>query len=275
MSFADLLNKPLPSKTYTESTDEFSTGLGNNEEIDTSIDAGLAPVGSKANSSVLESDESESELDATDLEGLEDDLDDIDLADLSDEELAKLEEDISDSDIDDAVGDEPEVSLSPEEERDADDMMGVAATTELIKSELSAEDQQKFYESVDAKIAVFENLLMESDLYNRNGDVVTEGTRRIFQKTRVQFSKKDRLAQLFAVAVNVSAKAHNDPLYTKYQKILRIRRITRAKLRKKYRGEAIRRMKVYYQRLKNSKSPVLNKVAKSVAPSATGAHDKK
>lgn len=275
MSFADLLNKPLPSKTYTESTDDVGTGLGNNEEVDTSIAAGLTPVGPKASSSVLESDESESELDATDLEGLEDDLDDIDLADLSDEELAKLEEDISDSDIDDAVGDEPEVSLSPEEEREADDMMGVAATTELIKSELSAEDQQKFYESVDAKIAVFENLLMESDLYNRSGDVVTEGTRRIFQKTRVQFSKKDRLAQLFAVAVNVSAKSHNDPLYTKYQKILRIRRITRAKLRKKYRGEAIRRMKVYYQRLKNSKSPVLNKVAKSVAPSVTGAHNKK
>lgn len=275
MSFADLLNKPLPSKTYTESTDDVGTGLGNNEEVDTSIAAGLTPVGPKASSSVLESDESESELDATDLEGLEDDLDDIDLADLSDEELAKLEEDISDSDIDDAVGDEPEVSLSPEEEREADDMMGVAATTELIKSELSAEDQQKFYESVDAKIAVFENLLMESDLYNRSGDVVTEGTRRIFQKTRVQFSKKDRLAQLFAVAVNVSAKSHNDPLYTKYQKILRIRRITRAKLRKKYRSEAIRRMKVYYQRLKNSKSPVLNKVAKSVAPSVTGAHNKK
>lgn len=275
MSFADLLNKPLPSKTYTESTDDVGTGLGNNEEVDTSIAAGLTPVGPKASSSVLESDESESELDATDLEGLEDDLDDIDLADLSDEELAKLEEDISDSDIDDAVGDEPEVSLSPEEEREADDMMGVAATTELIKSELSAEEQQKFYESVDAKIAVFENLLMESDLYNRSGDVVTEGTRRIFQKTRVQFSKKDRLAQLFAVAVNVSAKSHNDPLYTKYQKILRIRRITRAKLRKKYRGEAIRRMKVYYQRLKNSKSPVLNKVAKSVAPSVTGAHNKK
>ena len=270
MSFADLLNKPLPSKTYTESTDEVGTELGgNSEKVDTSIAPGLTPVGPNASSSVLESDESESELDATDLEGLEDDLDDIDLSDLSDEELAKLEEDISDSDIDDAVGDEPEVSLSPEEEREADDMMGVAATTELIKSELSAEDQQKFYESVDAKIAVFENLLMESDLYNRSGDVVTEGTRRIFQKTRVQFSKKDRLAQLFAVAVNVSAKAHNDPLYTKYQKILRIRRITRAKLRKKYRGEAIRRMKVYYQRLKNSKSPVLNKVAKSVAPTET------
>lgn len=275
MSFADLLNMPLPSKVYTENSDEFGDNLDTEDSDTSSNSMNFNPIGSKTTGSVQESDEDESELDAADLEGLEDDLDDLDLSELSDEELAKLEEDISDSDIDDAVGDEPEVSLSPEEEREADDMMGVAATTELIRSELSAEDQQKFYESVDAKIAVFENLLMESDLYNRSGDVVTEGTRRIFQKTRVQFSKKDRLAQLFAVAVNVSAKAHNDPLYTKYQKILRIRRITRAKLRKKYRGEAIRRMKVYYQRLKNSKSPVLNKVAKSVAPSATGVPDKK
>ena len=276
MSFADLLNMPLHSKVYTENSDESGDNLGTEEFSNTSSNSmNFNPVDSKTTGSVQESDEDESELDAADLEGFEDDLDDIDLSELSDEELSKLEEDISDSDIDDIVGDEPEVSLSPEEEREADDMMGVAATTELIKSELSAEDQQKFYESVDAKIAVFENLLMESDLYNRSGDVVTEGTRRIFQKTRVQFSKKDRLAQLFAVAVNVSAKAHNDPLYTKYQKILRIRRITRAKLRKKYRSEAIRRMKVYYQRLKNSKSPVLNKVAKSVAPSVTGTPDKK
>lgn len=237
MSFADLLNKPLPSKTYTENSDEFSDGpLADEEEIDTSTTACQNPDCPKKTDSVQESDESESELDKDDLDDLEDDLDDIDLSDLSDEELAKLEEDISDSDIDDAVGDEPEVSLSPEEEREADDLMGVAATTELIKSELSAEDQQKFYESVDAKIAVYENLLMESDLYNTSSEVLTEGTRRIFQKTRVQFSKKDRMAQLFAVAVNVSAKAHNDPLYTKYQKILRIRRITRAKLRKKYRS---------------------------------------
>ena len=156
MSFADLLNKPLPSKTYTESVDEQP---GSGSVVD--------PVSDEPETygSVQESDDSESELDASELDELEDDLDDIDLSDLSDEELAKLEEDISYSDIDDAVGDEPEVSLSPEEEREADDMMGVAATTELIKSELSAEDQQKFYESVDAKIAVFENLLMESDLY--------------------------------------------------------------------------------------------------------------
>ena len=280
MSFADLLNKPLPSKTtYTESSNEFSgtSTIGSTVGQGSPILAGQ-PTSDESRSAFLkaspaavqESDESEAELDSAELDDIDDgDLEDIDLSELSDEELAQLEEDISDSDIDDAVGDEPEITLTPEEEKEADDLMGVAATTELIKSELSAEEQCKFYESVDAKIAVFENLLLESDLYTTDSDVVTEGTRRIFQKTRVQFSK------IFAVAVNVSAKAHNDPLYTKYQKILRIRRITRAKLRKKYRGEAIRRMKIYYQRLKNSKSPVLNKVAKSVAPSVTGAHNKK
>lgn len=280
MSFADLLNKPLPSKTtYTESSDEFSgtSTIGSTVGQGNPILAGK-PTSDESRSAFLkaspaavqESDESEAELDSAELDDIDNgDLEDIDLSELSDEELAQLEEDISDSDIDDAVGDEPEITLTPEEEKEADDLMGVAATTELIKSELSAEEQCKFYESVDAKIAVFENLLLESDLYTTDSNVVTEGTRRIFQKTRVQFSKKDRMAQLFAVAVNVSAKAHNDPLYTKYQKILRIRRITRAKLRKKYRGEAVRRMKIYYQRLKNSKSPVLNKVAKSVAPTET------
>lgn len=280
MSFADLLNKPLPSKTtYTESSDEFSgtSTIGSTVGQGNPILAGK-PTSDESRSAFLkaspaavqESDESEAELDSAELDDIDGgDLEDIDLSELSDEELAQLEEDISDSDIDDAVGDEPEITLTPEEEKEADDLMGVAATTELIKSELSAEEQCKFYESVDAKIAVFENLLLESDLYTADSNVVTEGTRRIFQKTRVQFSKKDRMAQLFAVAVNVSAKAHNDPLYTKYQKILRIRRITRAKLRKKYRSEAIRRMKIYYQRLKNSKSPVLNKVAKSVAPTET------
>ena len=280
MSFADLLNKPLPSKTtYTESSNEFSgtstigstVGQGNPILVGKPTSDESRSAFLKASpAAVQESDESEAELDSAELDDIDDgDLEDIDLSELSDEELAQLEEDISDSDIDDAVGDEPEITLTPEEEKEADDLMGVAATTELIKSELSAEEQCKFYESVDAKIAVFENLLLESDLYTTDSDVVTEGTRRIFQKTRVQFSKKDRMAQLFAVAVNVSAKAHNDPLYTKYQKILRIRRITRAKLRKKYRSEAIRRMKIYYQRLKNSKSPVLNKVAKSVAPTET------
>ena len=122
MSFADLLNKPLPSKTYTENADEQP---GSEPAVDPVSDE------PKTYGSVQESDDSESELDASELDELEDDLDDIDLSDLSDEELAKLEEDISDSDIDDAVGDEPEVSLSPEEEREADDMMGVAATTEI------------------------------------------------------------------------------------------------------------------------------------------------
>ena len=255
MSFADLMRKPLPSSEgyFSESEDDYSdfsnTDNSSNEPSDD------YPA-NDSNTLEEECDSEECELDSDDVEN----LDDIDISDLSDEELSQLEEDIADSDIDDAVGDEPEVRLSPDEEKEADDLMSLSATTELIRSELSSDDQKKFYESTDAQIAVYEGFLLESDLYT-DDDLVTEATRRIFQKTRVQFSKKDRLAQLFAVAVNVSAKAHNDPLYTRYQKILKIRRVTRAKLRKKYKAEAVRRMKVYYQRLKNSKSPVLNKIA--------------
>lgn len=266
MSFKDLLNKPLPSaqqnsddglsyydtEYYTESEDDVE------KEIDSTDDyEELDP------SNVNE--DSDEDLDRDDL--TDSDLDDIDVSSLSDEELSQLEADIADSDIEDAVGDVEEVRLSPEEEKHADDLMAVSATTEVIRSELSAEEQADFYESTEAQIAVYEGFLLESDLLSEDTDVMTEATKRKFyNKTRVQFSKKDRLAQLFAVAVNVSAKAHNDPLYTRYQKILKLRRVTRSKLRKKYKAEAIRRMKVYYQRLRSSKSPVLNKVAKKVDP---------
>lgn len=270
MSFKDLLNKPLPSakqktdaslsyydtKYYTESEDEVAEEVGGEAASTEEYEE---------NDPTNVNEDSDEELDGDDL--TDDDLDDIDISSLSDEELSELEADIADSDIEDAIGDVEEVKLSPEEEKEADDLMAVSATTEVIRSELSAEEQKDFYESTEAQIAVYEGFLLESDLLSEDTDVMTEATKRKFyNKTRVQFSKKDRLAQLFAVAVNVSAKAHNDPLYTRYQKILKLRRVTRSKLRKKYKAEAIRRMKVYYQRLRSSKSPVLNKVAKKVDP---------
>ena len=80
----------------------------------------------------------------------------------------------------------------------------------------------------------------------------------------VRFSKKARLAQLFAVAVNVSAAAHNDPDYRKLKKVMKIRKMLRKKLMMKYKGEATRRMKTYFRRLKASRSSTLNKIASDV-----------
>ena len=43
---------------------------------------------------------------------------------------------------------------------------------------------------------------------------------------------------------------------------MKMRKILRAKLDRKYHGEATKRMKVYFARLRKSKSSTLNKLAK-------------
>ena len=72
MSFADLLNMPLPSKVYTENSDEFGDNLDTEDSDTSSNSMNFNPVDSKTTGSVQESDEDESELDAADLEGFED-----------------------------------------------------------------------------------------------------------------------------------------------------------------------------------------------------------
>lgn len=200
----------------------------------------------------------------------DDDLDDIDLDDLSDEDLAALDddEDISDDDIDNIVGgDEDEVHLSPEEEIKADDMMSVAATTALVKDELNTEEKVEFIKN-ESGIAVSEGFMTATDvnemsvelgLIKESDDMVTEakyGNRMI-----IKLNKDAKQKQLYALAVNVSAAAHGDPDYVKYKKVMKMRRILRARMAKKYHGEAMRRMKVYFKRLQSSKSGILAKIA--------------
>ena len=200
---------------------------------------------------------------------LDDDLDDIDLDDLSDEDLAALDdEDISDDDIDNIVGgDEEEIHLSPEEEIKADDMMSVAATTALVKDELNTEEKVEFIKN-ESGIAVSEGFMTATDvnemsvelgLIKESDDMVTEakyGNRMI-----IKLNKDAKQKQLYALAVNVSAAAHGDPDYVKYKKVMKMRRILRARMAKKYHGEAMRRMKVYFKRLQSSKSGILAKIA--------------
>ena len=189
---------------------------------------------------------------------------DIDLDDLSDEELSQMEDELENQEIDNIVGEPEQVDLDPEEEKVADDLMAVSATTELINNELNAEERAQFYESArDTQIAVYEGFLLESDIQDGreiDDDLFTES--KMWRKTMVRFSKDDRKKQLYSVAVNVSARAHNDPLYFKYQKILKARKLYKRKLEKKYHAEAIKRMKVYFNRLKNSKSSVLANIGK-------------
>lgn len=266
MSFSELLKKPLPSKLAemtTESTDDVETLATENEEPNMdNIDKTLDKVDVKTEDSDVD------DLDDVDDEDPEaDDLDDIDLSDLSDEELDEMEEELRDSDLDDVVGDVDPVTLSAEEEREADDLMCLAGTTELIKSELSADEREEFLESAsETQIAVFEGFLLESDVLppaEDAEDIMTEA--KMYNKTTIRFSREDRKAQLYAVAINVSARAHNDPDFVKLQKVQKMRRILKRKLRKKYHAEAVRRMKVYFKRLQSSRSSVLSNLGKKIA----------
>ena len=269
MSFSDLLKQPLPSQVAkeeikTESTEE-DVSLAVEEGGDKDVVAEIENDLNKLDVAKENSDEDESEND--DKEESVEDLDDIDLSDLSDEELDEMEEDLRDSDLDDAVGDVEPVELTAEEEREADDLMCLAGTTELIKSELNADERAEFLESAsETQIAVFEGFLLESDVLpatEEDEDIMTEA--KMYNKTTIRFSREDRKAQLYAVALNVSARAHNDPDFIKLQKVQKVRRILKRRIQKKYHSEAIRRMKVYFNRLKSSKSTVLSNLGKKIA----------
>ena len=83
---------------------------------------------------------------------------------------------------------------------------------------------------------------------------------RYTNKMIIRLDAESKKKQLYALAVNVSAAAHNDPDYIKLKKVMKMRKILRAKLERKYHSEATKRMKVYYNRLKNSKSNTLRKI---------------
>lgn len=296
MSFSDILKRPLPSKSnnmFTESDDESvfddpdalkkqfdkEVSEDTDDDMTSSLTDDYDSYGSDYDNSPdseyddeygdecgkgCEDCKEDTELDEDDIDDITDELEDIDLDDLTDEELSQMEDELEDQEIDNLVGEPEQVDLDPEEEKIADDLMSVSATTELLKNELNAEERAQFYESArDTQIAVYEGFLLESDIEDGrdiDDDLFTEA--KMWRKTMVRFSRDDRKKQLYSVAVNVSARAHNDPLYFKYQKILKARKLYKRKLEKKYHNEAIKRMRIYFNRLKNSKSSVLANIGK-------------
>ena len=273
-NFKDLLNSPLPSKRgniFTESEDDDTM---RDEDIDTQSEPDTEECGNLCGSEcedacgddcdddtigvVSDAEDSEEEDD-------DDDNDNFDPDEMSDEELAQLDAELSDDEADALVDDEDdEVELSPEEEQEADDMMGVAATTVLIKDEMNKEEQKKFIESAeDVQAAINEGLLLESDINEMASDLGLFTEKKNYNKKMiVRLDKEAKQKQLFALAVNVSASAHNDPDYRKLKKVNRMRKILRAKLVKKYKTEATKRMKVYYKKLTTSSSGPLAAIGK-------------
>lgn len=283
--FSDLLNQPLPSASFFESDDDTdnvndNSNDSNNDTDDNSdvekeygdeeLDMGSDDQNECGDNSIAcEDDDDDNDDDMDDLD--DDDEDEFDPEELSDAELAALDADLGGDTINNIADadDAEKVELDPNEEREADDMMGVAATAVLINDEMSSDEKKEFAESTrDVQIAINEGLLLESDIDTMlesvsMDEIFTEG--RYDKKMLIRLDKNAKMKQLFSLGVNVSASAHRDPDYIKYKKVLRMRKILKARLTKKYHAEAMKRMKIYFKRLNNSKSNILSKLAKKVS----------
>lgn len=260
--------------------EEETDPMGDDSSMDTDDETDIALEGD-------DEDDDEDDLDLDDLEDDDDDEDDEDEDDDDedeDDELGEMEDDISGLSDEDlrrlekdlkcdggSCEDEEEVRLTPDEEIRADDMMQIAGAASLIRSEMNAEEKAELLESTeDIRYGMLEGFFSESFLVDLADSVapadmdemMTEA--KIYNKTTVRMSKEARLAQLFAIAVNSSARAHNDPDYARYKKACKIKRAYAKKLRVKYKSEATKRMRVLFARLKSSKSPILKNLGKKV-----------
>lgn len=264
LSFTDAMKKPLKSKEAPETTVTTESAL-TLEDIEKELFEGTEgetpAVGEPAAPAIEDAD-----IEPDDIAAIVDDVDDEDdIEDMTDAELAALDAELSGNALDNAanVEDEEEVTLSPEEEIEADDMMKVAATTVLINDEMNAEERCAFLkDEKEITTAINEGFLTETDanMLAVESGLVTEAN--MNQRMIIRLDAASRKKQLYALGVTVSAAAHNDPDYIKYKKIMRAKKVLRKKLEKKYHAEATKRMKVYFARLRKSKSTNLANVAK-------------
>lgn len=261
--FTDAMKKPLKSQEAPEVVATESAEL-TLEDIEKELLEGAEGEETSENTTVKEDAE---DINPDDIAALVDDVED-DVDEMTDAELAALDAELGGDGLSAAANDEDEdeVTLSPEEEIEADDMMKVAATTVLINDEMNAEERCAFLQTESEVLAAInEGFLTESDINELavEAGLVTEAN--LNQKMIIRLDAASRKKQLYALGVTVSAAAHNDPDYIKYKKVLRAKKILRKKLEKKYHAEATKRMKVYFARLRNSKSQKLSAMAKKAA----------
>ena len=203
-----------------------------------------------------------SSVGSDDVDDVDDSIEDV-FDGMDDDDLDKLDSELRQTAVTNVISDDPdEEKLSPEEEIEADDMMQVAATTLLINDKLNDEEKKEFVESAtEVNIAINEGFMTSTDV-----DMMAESLGLVEEKSYnkpmlIRLDAESKKKQLYALAVNVSACAHKDPDYIKLKKVMKMRKILRAKLDRKYHAEATKRMKIYYARLRRSKSNTLNKVA--------------
>ena len=282
--FSSLLKEPLPSQRgslYSEAAmlddeemnddemidegvedpDDFD-GMDTDEDYDDDDDVANEGCENECGMAGCSESDDDDDDDEDDIEIDDDDDDDDDLSldieddidDLSDEDLALLDKELGGDEVD------GEVNLDPREEMEADDMMSVAATSMLVNDELNAEEKVQFLES-EAQLAVEEGFLTDADVAEmmEESGLMTEA--KYNQKMIIRLDAASKKKQLYALAVNICAAAKHDPDYVKYKKLMRVKKILRAKLDRKYHSEATKRMKIYFARLRRSKSTTLNKIA--------------
>ena len=221
-------------------------------------------------------DDDDDDVDPDDIDDddMDDDLDSVmdDLGDLTDDDLDQVEDNLKDDD-DEEDDDAEQVRLNPDEEIEADNLMQVAGTASLIRSEMNMDERVEFLESsadlTTAKLEGFINDSVIQEMEEMSKPIDLEETfqeAKIYNKNTVRLNKEARLAQLFAIAVYASARAHNDPEYKKWKKAKKVARYYSANMRRKYKSEATKRMRVLFARLKNSKSPIVKDLGKKVDP---------
>lgn len=246
-----------------DDTTEYSDDYEDDDDvdIDDTVDTDDDAVSAHTLSPADDDDDDDNDVGADDVDDIVDDDDDFSPADMSDDELLAMDAELGGSAVNDD-DDEGEVHLTPDEEIRADDMMSVAATTMLVKDELNKQEKADFVVS-SGDIAINEGFMTQADVRDLaiESGVVTEN-KKFYNKNMVRMTKAARYKQLYALAVNVSAAAHNDPDYRKLKKVMALRKILRAKLETKYHAEATKRARIYMRRLSQSKSPALQKLAK-------------
>lgn len=221
-------------------------------------------------------DDDDDDVDPDDIDDddMDDDLDSVmdDLGDLSDDDLDQVEDNLKDDD-DEEDDDVEQVRLNPDEEIEADNLMQVAGTASLIRSEMNMDERAEFLESsadlTTAKLEGFINDSVIQEMEEMSKPIDLDETfqeAKIYNKNTVRLNKEARLAQLFAIAVYSSARAHNDPEYKKWKKAKKVARYYSANMRRKYKSEATKRMRVLFARLKSSKSPIVKDLGKKVDP---------
>lgn len=222
-------------------------------------------------------DEDDDDVDPDDIDDddMDDDLDSVmdDLGDLTDDDLDQVADNLKDDDDENDDDDVEQVRLNPDEEIEADNLMQVAGTASLIRSEMNMDERAEFLESsadlTTAKLEGFINDSVIQEMEEMSKPIDLEETfqeAKIYNKNTVRLNKEARLAQLFAIAVYSSARAHNDPEYKKWKKAKKVARYYSANMRRKYKSEATKRMRVLFARLKSSKSPIVKDLGKKVDP---------